>query len=156
MKVETLENRSGLPPSAVFYLAPVADNPNETARDTLKRLLPAGIWAFSKGTPHQARVKSGDRIAFYQAGVGVVATAEVATAPEEKPLPIVKDPSKYTWTFELAHAKLFLDDPILIDATLRSKLDEFAHRDPNKIWSWFVFAFRRVTQDDYDLLVGGH
>jgi hypothetical protein len=69
-------------------------------------------------------------VAFYQASVGVVASAEVATAPEDNAMPgIVKDPTKYRWTFKLADTRLFLDQPRIIDADMRSKLDAFAEKD---------------------------
>jgi hypothetical protein len=137
-----------------FYLAPVADIPEESARETLERLLPAKVWAVSHGTPHRAKLKPGDRIAFYQASVGVVATATVATAPEDKPVPMVKDQDKYRWTFTLTDVVMFLDQPIVIDAAMRASLDAFAGRDPAKVWSWFVFAFRLITERDYALLTG--
>jgi hypothetical protein len=137
------------------YLAPVADLPAESARETLERLLPAKVWAVSQGTPHRAKVKPGDRIAFYQASVGVVATAVVATAPQDKPMPsLVKDPEKYRWTFALTDVVTFLDDPIVIDAAMRASLDAFRGRDPAKVWSWFVFAFRLISERDYALLTG--
>jgi cell division septation protein DedD len=141
--------------SPSYYLTPVADIPEETARETIERLVGAGLWAFSKGTPHRARVQPGDRMAFYQGGYGVVATADVASAPEDKPMPgIVKDPTKYSWTFQLANVRFFLDEPIVIDAAMRSQLDAFAGRDPSKVWSWFVFANRAVTAHDFALLTG--
>ena len=159
--VATGPTRSVTPPTIapsgdapLFYLAPVADLPDETARETLEKLLPAGLWAVSNGTPHRAKVKPGDRIAFYQASVGVVATAVVASAPEEKPLPIVKDSEKFRWTLTLKDVVMFLDEPVVIDAAMRATLDAFADRDPAKVWSWFVYAFRLVTERDYGLLTG--
>jgi hypothetical protein len=34
--------------------------------------------------------------------------AQVATAPDDHPLPIVKDPTKYSWTFRLKDVHMFL------------------------------------------------
>lgn len=138
-----------------YYLTPVADIPEESAEETITRLVARGLWAMSNGTPHRAKIKPGDFMAFYRAGVGVVATAEVATAPQERPRPeVVKNPDKYRWTFELRNPTVFLDSPVLIDATMRSLLDEFRERDLTKPWSWFVFANRRITPHDYALLTG--
>lgn len=43
---------------------------------------------------------------------------------------------EYRRTFQLTETHLFLDQPIVIDAALRSKLDAFAGRAPSKVWSW--------------------
>jgi hypothetical protein len=138
------------------FLIPCADNPDETARDTIENLVGKhSMWVFGQKTPNRTKVKPGDRVAFYQGSVGVVATAEVATAPEDKPMPdIVKDPMKYRWTFQLKKTHLFLDEPVVIDAAMRANLDEFAGREPGKMWAWFVFATRMITEHDFQLLTG--
>jgi len=88
------------------------------------------MWAFGQKTPNRSSIKPGDCVAFYQRPVGVVAVAEVATVPEDKPMPgVVKDPMKDRWTF--------------------------AGCDPGKMWAWFVFATRSITQHDFTLLTGG-
>ena len=37
---------------------------------------------------------------------------------------------------------------------MRSRLDAFAGKDPNNVWSWFVFANRAVSDHDFALLTG--
>ena len=139
------------------FLVPCVDVPDETARENIARLVgKESMWAFGQKTPNRTRVKPGDLVAFYQASVGVVATAEVATLPEDNSMPgIVKDPTKYRWTFKLTETHLFLDQPIVIDAAMRSKLDAFAGKEPTRVWSWFVFATRLLTEHDFGLLTGG-
>ena len=138
------------------YMVIAADIPEESARETIENLVGQHkVWGFAKNTPNRAKVKPGDKIAFYQSAAGVVATATAATAPEDHPLPgIVKNPSKYSWTFELTNVDLFLDSPIVIDAAMRARLDAFADKDPGKAWAWFVFATRALTEHDYGLLTG--
>jgi hypothetical protein len=146
---------TNVPVSAVerlHVLTPVADIAEETARETIERLLPAGVYAFGVNTPHRTKLKPGDRIAFYQTTVGVVADAEVETAPEYKPLPIVKNESKYPWTFQVRNVHLYLDQPIVIDAEKRSKLDAFEDKEPQKGWAWFVQVTRLLSVHDYALL----
>lgn len=113
------------------YLIPVADIPDETARETIEKLIRwNSMWAFGPNTPNRSKIQPGDHVAFYQASVGVVATAEVGSVPEDKPMPdIVKEPLKYRWTFQLKAPRLFLDRPIAIDAVMRAKLDMFSGRD---------------------------
>jgi hypothetical protein len=79
-----------------YYLIPVGDIPEEAASETILKLVGKhSMWAFGQKTPNRTRVKPGDRVAFNQASVGVVATAEVATVPEDNAMPgIVKDPTK--------------------------------------------------------------
>nr|QNO54515.1 hypothetical protein LPKEAICH_00005 [Methanosarcinales archaeon ANME-1 ERB7] len=48
-----------------------------------------------------------------------------------------------------------LENPIVIDATLRSQLNAFKNRELNKSWAWFVQATRRITEHDFKVLTGG-
>ncbi|MGD0019063.1 MAG: EVE domain-containing protein [Candidatus Limnocylindrales bacterium] len=139
-----------------YYLIPVADIPDETARETIERLIRwNSMWAFGQNTPNRSKIQPGDHVAFYQASVGVVATAEVGSVPEDKPMPaIVKEPLKYRWTFQLKDPRLFLDRPIAIDAVMRAKLDGFSGRDRGKAWGLFVSATSLVTEHDFKLLTG--
>ena len=70
-------------------------------------------------------MKPGDRICFYESGVGVVAEADVASVPERKPPAakgVGKNLDKFPWSFRLTNARFFFDQPVAIDADLRSKL----------------------------------
>jgi len=49
----------------------------------------------------------------------------VTSAPENKPHPRVRHPELYPWTLKISHAKLYLDQPVVIDAALRSRLQAF-------------------------------
>jgi hypothetical protein len=48
--------------------------------------------------------------------------------------------------------KLYLDNPIVIDSSLRSDLDAFQNRDPNKNWAWFVQSTCKVSKHDFEIL----
>jgi hypothetical protein len=37
---------------------------------------------------------------------------------------------------------------------MRANLDAFAGKDPGKVWAWFVFAFRLISEHDFGLLTG--
>ena len=139
-------------PRPLYVLTPVADIPEESARETLERLLPAGVYAFGVNTPQRSKVQAGDKLAFYQTSVGVVADAVVETAPEYKPMPIVKNAEHYPWTFKVRDVRMYLDNPLAIDAATRSGLDAFEGKAPDKGWAWFVQATRLITEHDYRLL----
>ncbi len=64
----------------------------------------------------------------------------------------MRNPELYPWTFHLDEVNLYLNDPIIIDAPLRNRLDSFKGRDPNKSWAWFVQATRKITRHDFELL----
>jgi hypothetical protein len=83
-----------------------------------------------------------------------VAHAEVASYPERKLHPKVRQPDKYPWTFGLKNVKLYLDSPVAIDASLRSRLKAFSGSDPEKPWAWFVKATRSVSKEDFMILTG--
>ena len=75
-------------------------------------------------------------VLIYATGVGVVAEAEVDSHPEEK------------------NTRYFFDQPVVIDAALRSHLDAFKGRDPEGPWAWLVQGTRKVTEHDFHVLTG--
>jgi hypothetical protein len=138
-------------------ITPVRDEDDRTAQDTIRELLNAGWYVFGDATPGRKKLKPGDRICFYETGVGVVAEAEIASYPERQPPPargIVKNLEKFPWSFRVTNARLFFEDPIVIDAELRSRLKAFANRDPFQSWGWFVQPTRIVTEHDFEVLTG--
>ncbi len=99
-------------------------------------------------------LKPGDRICFYETGKGVVAEAEVASAPEHRHLPYVRTPEKYPWAFRVQDVRYFFDEPVVIDTGVRTQLDAFRGRDPSRGWAWFVQQTHPVTAHDFALLTG--
>lgn len=138
-----------------YWITPVRGDDVQTAEECIKTLVAdSGIYAFGERTPGRKYIKPGDYICFYACGKGVVAHAEVASHPENKPHPKVRHPEKYSWTFRLKNVKVYLDNPIAINASLRSKLKAFSAHDPQAPWAWFVQATRRVSKEDFMLLTG--
>lgn len=138
-----------------YWLTPVRSDKEGTAEETIKTLVEeTGIYAFGERTPGRTQIKPGDWICFYACGKGVVAHSKVASYPENKPHPKTRHPDKYPWTFKVVDAKLYLEKPIAIDASLRAKLDAFKGFDPQRPWAWFVQATRRITENDFMLLTG--
>jgi hypothetical protein len=64
----------------------------------------------------------------------------------------VRQAERYPWVFGLDSVKLYLDNPIVIDSSLRSDLDAFQNRDPNKNWAWFVQSTCKVSKHDFEIL----
>jgi len=141
----------------LHLLTPVRDEEDWTARDTIRLLLNAGWYVFGESTPGRKRLKPGDRICFYETGVGVVAEAVVASHPERRPPAIkhaFKTPEKFPWSFKVTDVRFFFETPVAIDVDRRAKLDAFVGRDPTRPWSWFVQGTRIVTEHDFEILVG--
>jgi hypothetical protein len=136
----------------VYWLTSVKAEEGETAEQCVQRLVRAGVYAFGDNTPGRKQIKPGDRICFYATGKGIVADAKVVSHPEEKTHPQVHQSDKYRWVFGIADATLYLDNPIVIDAALRSRLTAFRNHDPNAPWAWFVQATRKVNPQDFMLL----
>lgn len=82
-------------------MTPVREEPERSAKDTIKQLLENGWYVFGERTPGRKKLKQGDRICFYQTGTGIVAQAEVDGIPEHKQLPYVKEPERYPWAFKI-------------------------------------------------------
>ena len=139
-----------------FWLTPVKSDEEQTADECIKRLVgEEKIYAFGERTPGRRHIKPGDFICFYSAGKGVVAHAQIISQPENKKHSKVRHPERYPWTFRVKDVNLYLENPIVIDASLRSQLDVFKESDPNKAWSWFVQAARKISEHDFKLLTGG-
>jgi len=141
------------PVEAQYWLTPVKGDEERTAEEEIKILVgEEKIYAFGERTPGRRCIKPGDRICFYAAGNGVVAHAKVASTPERKRHPKIRHPDKYPWVFHLKDVRLYLDNPVIINAELRGKLDAFQGKNPDQGWAWFVQATRRITRRDFELL----
>jgi hypothetical protein len=138
----------------LYLLTPVADEPDAPAEKTIRSLLDQKVYVFGDRTPGRKSLKAGDRIAFYQTQVGVVAEATVTSAPERKTVKFAKDPERFPWAFKVKDVRYFFNKPVVIDAALRQRLDAFKGRDPGKAWAWFVQATRVLTSTDFERLVG--
>jgi len=104
-------------PRAEFTISKVID------RDTFK--VEEKIYAFGERTPGRRHIKPGNYICFYSAGKGVVAHAQIASQPEHKKHPRVRHSERYPWVFSVKNVHVYLENPVVIDAALRSKLDAF-------------------------------
>jgi hypothetical protein len=64
----------------------------------------------------------------------------------------VRDSERYPWVFRLSNPKLYIDNPVVIDLELRSRLEEFNGRDAGKSWAWYVQGTGQITSHDFQLL----
>jgi len=136
-----------------YWLTPVRSDASYTAEDVVRRLVvEEQIYAFGERTPGRKRIKPGDWICFYATGKGTIAHAQIASKPEKKPHPSVRNPEKYPYTFQVRNAHLYFDKPIVLNSTLRQQLEAFRERDPNRPWGWFVQSTRKVSENDFKLL----
>jgi len=136
-----------------YWLTPVKSDKERKADEVVKTLVSeSGIYAFGDRTPGRNHLKPGDWICFYATGKGVIGHAKVMSRPDKNPHPKVIDSEKYPWTFRVGEAKLYLDNPIKIDAELRKILDAFKGKDLGKHWGLFVRATNKISENDFKLL----
>ena len=136
-----------------FWLTPLKDHEGETALECVQNLVGKhSIFAFSENAPGRKHMKPGDMICFYAAATGVVGHAELASAPERKIDERVLFAEDYPWVCDLAKPLLNLDQPVVIDPDLRSRLEAFEGRDPSGAWSWFVQCTHRLSEHDFKAL----
>ncbi|MDH5690677.1 MAG: EVE domain-containing protein, partial [Candidatus Bathyarchaeota archaeon] len=136
-----------------YWLTPVRSEAEASAEQVIETLVKKEqIYAFGERTPGRKHLKPGDWLCFHASGKGVIAHAKVMSIPEKKPHPKVQHPNKYPWVFRVGEAKLYLNDPVVIDAEVRTKLDAFKNRDLNKPWGWFVQATRPISENDFNIL----
>ena len=136
-----------------YWLTPVKSDEEQTSEEVIQTLVgQERVYAFGERTPGRKHLKPGDWICFYATTKGIVAHAEVVSMPERKPHVRVRHSEKYPWVFRLEGTQLYLDAPIVLDTVVRSQLDAFRDRDPNKTWAWFVQATRRISARDFSIL----
>jgi hypothetical protein len=140
-----------------YWLTPVSGKEGMTPEDVVYRLVGQDqIYGYGKRTPGRKDLSPGDRLAFYASGDGVVAHAVVASSPEKKANPedhlATPDAQDYPYIFQLRNPTLYLDEPVVIDESLRGRLEAFEGRDLSKSWSWFVQSSREVSEHDFDML----
>mgnify|MGYP000864633819 CR=1 FL=1 len=136
-----------------YWITPVRDEEEETAAETIEKLVGKHqLYGFGERTPGRKSIKPGDKICFYETGNGIVAHATVNSSPKKEKRQEIRNPESYPWIFSLKDPELYLDNSIIIDKSLRSKLDAFKGKDLNKLWAWFVQSTRKITEHDYGLL----
>jgi hypothetical protein len=141
----SIENRA-------CWLTAVSDDQEIPAQKAIRTLLDAGWYVYGERTPGRKRLQVGDRLCFYESGVGVVAAAEVASVPERRPLSLIRDAERYPWAFHVTNVRYFFDAPVVIDALLRAQLEAFQGREPGRSWAWFAQATHAITEHDFRLL----
>ena len=120
-----------------YWLAPVKADDEWTAEEFVHNLVGKDkIFAFGERTPGRKHMKAGDWICFYAAANGIVAHARLKTPPERKHDKRVKEPENYPWLVTFDEVKLYIDNPVVIDSGLRSKLDAFSDKKPDTPWAW--------------------
>jgi hypothetical protein len=136
-----------------YWLTPVRSDEEGTAEDTISTLVEKKhIYAFGEKTPGRRHIRPGDWICFYATGKGVVAHARINSVPRKELNPNVRHADRYPWIFDLDSEELYLNEPVIIDATLRASLDAFKDRDVNKNWAWYVQANNKITEHDFNIL----
>ncbi|HOI71242.1 MAG TPA: hypothetical protein PLC38_03030 [Methanobacterium sp.] len=137
-----------------YWITPVRDEEDENASETIQKLVGnLKIYAFGERTPGRKLIKQGDKICFYETGNGIVAHATVDSSPKNQPSPDIRNPELYPWTFKLKEPRLYLDNPTIINKELRSQLEAFKDKDPNKLWAWFVQSTRKISEHDFNNLI---
>jgi len=137
----------------MYLLTPVSDFEGRSAKMILRTLLDSGWYVFGWSVHITTRIDAGDRICFYEKKVGVVANATIAGRPSRESPPSNPTPGRFPWAIPVKDVLYFFDNPTVVDAALRARMDAFRKRDPFSPWSWFVQVTHEVTEHDYELLV---
>lgn len=136
-----------------YWITPTKADEVQTAEECISTLVGREhVYAFGERTPGRKHIKPGDWMCFYATQNGIVGHARVTSQPERKHHPKVVHPEEFPWVFSLDSVEIYIDDPVVIDAALRSRLDEFEGRDPSKNCAWFVQATRKIDEHDFRIL----
>lgn len=93
----------------------------------------------------------GDWLCFYATGKGIVAHAQIASIPENKPHPKVPNSELYPWVIQLKKQQLYLDSPMVINADILNRLKAFKNHDLRR-WAWFVHKTLKLSENDFKIL----
>jgi len=133
-----------------YWMIPVRNT------ESIERLVAGeNIWAYGNNTPGRKALQRGDWVCFYASRNGVVAHARVISPPEYMIHEKVQDPEKYPWIFKLESPEVYLENPVVFSKELRSKLSGFQGKKIDTNWGWFVQSNRRISKDDFDLMIRG-
>lgn len=135
-----------------YWITPIRGNKEQTAEEIVQTLVGIeGIYAFSDRTQALKHLEIGDWLCFYATGKGIVAHAQISSAPKNKPHPKVPNSELYPWTIQLKNECLYLDKPTMIDTIVLNKLEAFKDRDLSK-WAWFVHKTLKISRNDFKVL----
>lgn len=149
---EKEERTTKIKSEANFWLTPAGAWEEYTVEEVIEKLVgERKLYGFGDKTPGRKKIETGDWICFYASGKGVIAHARVASNPEKKP-EITLIPDRFPWIFQLDNTELYIDNPVIIDQELRSRLDYFKGKDPAAPWGWFVQTTRHINLHDFNLL----
>ena len=136
-----------------YWLTSAKSDEERNADEIISTLVgQEGIYAFTDRTPGIKDMNKGDLISFYAAGKGIVAHAIISSRPTEMEHPKVREAKRYKWVIELSDAKVYTENPVIIDGSLRNRLEAFKGRDISKPWSWFVQVTRKISERDFEIL----
>lgn len=139
-----------------YWLTPIKSDADdsETIEEALHRLLVKyKVYAYGDRTPGRKTIKPRDKICFYATGKGVMADATVTSFPEKRMQEGIKDIQKYPWIFDLKDSCLYLENPIIINAEIRTRLGAFKDKDPYESnWAWFVQGTKKISEHDFEIL----
>jgi len=152
--VSARQERAAAAPSQ--YLFTAVRRGSYAATQVVRWWLDAGYWGVWGTAAHRARLAAEDRCCFF-AGGEVVAEAVVAgpatelVTPGDWPEPLPFEEGYYK--VPLANIR-WLGAPVRLSADVRSRLDAFRGKDPNRPWAWFVRTGNRVSEHDFAVLTG--
>ncbi len=134
-----------------YWITPVRRDDETATLERIQTLLSHRVYAFRETARARSRIRAGDWICFYAAGVGVVAHAQVKTAPEKRKHPVITNLEEFPWLIELDNVHEYYDRPVVLDEKLRSRLQSLAGRAGGS-WGWFVQTTNPVSAHDFALL----
>lgn len=140
--------------ASAYYLLPAADSEDGMpVIENLHRWLDKELWGLGQRTGYRKSFAAGDHLCFYAVRIGIVAEAVIVSGSFE--LSRKENPStvevQYAIRLKQVH---WLKEPVELTVEMRGQLGAFQGRDPNKGWAWFVQGTSKLTENDFNLLIG--
>lgn len=137
---------------------PLSSDETLDARDRLELWLARGYWGIRGRNRMRLKLRSGDRVAFYGAGVGVLASARIRSPATEQldrnqwPEPRSPEPDVYALQVDDVR---WINPPVRVEHHLDQLLImENRHPRARRGWAWLVNTIRKIPDADYQTLTG--
>ncbi len=136
-----------------YAITPFKGTEDEQPQELARRLMVQNkLWAFPKRAKNIEKLRPGDYVCIFAAGIGVIAHARIKTKPEYNPNhQKVRNSDEFPWIVQLEDVHFYPDQPVVVKDIL-SELDMAKVLTNQREWGVLVRGFKFITEHDFKLL----
>lgn len=136
-----------------YWITPLKESGGLSVETIIRRLvMENNVYAFGYKAHGRKSLKVGDWICFYAAKKGVIGHARVVSPPKELFHNWLPRPERFPWVFSLEQVRIYIDNPLKLNRSIREQLEAFTGREDEINFGWFVRSTHRISKHDFDIL----